>query len=158
MNIKIGVVGNLREKVRVCMQKIRPAMARGLQDLLLDVMRKATKRASGDVLKVRTGHLRRTIGPPVVRQTIGGASGELSVTAKYAPFHEFGTKPYEIRAKRVKALRFIGRGGKSVFSKSVNHPGLKARPFFFNSWDDVAGDGRARDRIAAIVQKTINEV
>lgn len=42
--------------------------------------------------------------------------------------HEFGTKPYVIRAKNALALAFHSSQGDIIFRKSVNHPGVPARP------------------------------
>ena len=64
LHIRIAIVGPLREKVLACMRQIRPAMVGELRGLLIDVANRTTRRASGDVLKVRSGHLRRSIGPP----------------------------------------------------------------------------------------------
>lgn len=158
LSIKIAIVGPLREKILAAMRAIRPAMAGALRGLLIDVANRTTRRASGDVLAVRTGHLRRTIGPPRVTETAGGAEGELRVGAHYAPFLEYGTKPYTIVPRRAKALRFIDRFGKLRFAKSVQHPGLRPRPFFGPSWDEsVAGPPSARDRLSRVIQQTIND-
>ncbi|MCS6302373.1 MAG: HK97 gp10 family phage protein [Nitrospira sp.] len=158
LNIKIGVTGPFLQKLQAVMQQIRPAMVGGLKTLLLDAAARTTKRASGDVLKVRTGHLRRTIGPPHVQETATGATGELSVRAKYAPFLEYGTRPYRIRPRRAKALRFINRFGKVQFAGAVNHPGLRPRPFFKPSWDEaVQGPPSAKERLSTIIQRTFNE-
>lgn len=157
LHIRIAIVGPLREKVLACMRQIRPAMVGELRGLLIDVANRTTRRASGDVLKVRSGHLRRTIGPPTVRETASGAAGELAVRATYAPSQEFGTRPYTIRARRAKALRFFV-GGKAVFAKSVRHPGLRPRPFFGPSWEEImAGPPSARERLSLAIQRTINE-
>jgi phage gpG-like protein len=45
----------------------------------------------------------------------------------YAPYHQFGTRPYEIVARLKKAL--FWPGAKHPV-KGVHHPGLPARPFF----------------------------
>ena len=45
----------------------------------------------------------------------------------YAPYHQFGTRPYEIVARLKKALFWPGAAHPV---KSVHHPGLPARPFF----------------------------
>lgn len=42
--------------------------------------------------------------------------------------HELGTRPYVIRAKNGQALAFKVPGGEVIFRKSVNHPGVPARP------------------------------
>jgi hypothetical protein len=157
LNIRIALVGPLREKVLACMRQIRPAMVGELRGLLLDVAQRTTRRASGDVLKVRTGHLRRTIGPPTVQETSGGAMGELSVTAPYAKYLERGTSPYRIVARRGKALRFLV-GGQVRFAKAVQHPGLRPRPFFEPSWNEtIAGPPSARTRLSLAIQHTVNE-
>lgn len=158
LQIRIGIVGPLREKVLAAMRQIRPAMLGALRGLLIDAADRTTRRASGEVLKVRTGHLRRTIGPPTVQETAAGAEGELRVGAKYAPFLEYGTQPYRIVPRRGNALRFLDRFGKVRFATSVRHPGLRPRPFFGPSWDEtMLGPPTAKTRLATVIQQTINE-
>lgn len=157
LKIRIAITGPLREKILAAMRQIRPAMVGELRGLLVAVATRTTQKASGDVLKVQSGHLRRSIGPPSVRETSGGAEGELAVTAKYAPFLEHGTAPYRITARRGKALRFLV-GGAVRFARSVQHPGLRPRPFFAPSWEQtIAGPPSARDRLSQAIQRTINE-
>jgi len=158
LQIRIAIEGPLREKVLAAMRQIRPAMVGELRRLLIDVAARTTRKASGDVLRVRTGHLRRTIGPPTVHETAGGAEGALAVTAKYAPFLEHGTAPYRITPRRGKALRFLDRTGTVRFARSVQHPGLRPRPFFGPSWEEtMAGPPSARTRLSTVIQQTINE-
>ena len=75
---------------------------------------------------VRTGRLRSSV-KAVVRDKF---SFGVSSNVIYARIHEIGgrTRPYVIRPKRAKALRFT-IGGKTIFAKSVKHPGsaMKAR-------------------------------
>lgn len=59
--------------------------------------------------------------PKVIGDTVSVTSN-----VKYAPFHEFGTKPYVIRPKTKKMLVFKTAGGMR-FAKKVNHPGLPQR-------------------------------
>ena len=156
--IRIGITGPLREKVLAAMRQIRPAMVGTLRGLLIDVANRITRRASGEVVRVRTGHLRRTIGPPTVQETAAGAAGELRVGATYAPFVEFGTRPHRIVPRRGKALRFLDRTGQVRFARAVNHPGTRPRPFFWPSWDEIlAGPPTARERLSMAIQRTINE-
>ena len=82
----------------------------------------------------------------------GGVSGikvGFFSTAKYddgtpvaavAAWNEFGTGPYSIKPKHKKALAFTGADGKTVFAKSVKHPGIPERPFFRRALA-VAEDG-----------------
>jgi phage virion morphogenesis protein len=46
----------------------------------------------------------------------------------YAIFHQLGTTPYTIRPKKKATLSFYTADGWRS-SKSINHPGLKPRPF-----------------------------
>ena len=83
----------------------------------------------------------------LLRQTVDGGTpvdtGELLSANRYsrngrevvvenakdyaAPVHE-GSRPHRIVAKRAKALKF-NVGGRTVFAKSVWHPGATANPF-----------------------------
>lgn len=54
----------------------------------------------------------------------------------YAGFMQKGTRPFEIRPRQAKVLRFWGGKG-WVFSKKVSHPGITARPFVGVRPDDV---------------------
>lgn len=83
----------------------------------------------------------------LVRQTVDGGtpvdSGDLLAANRYnrnnrevtiengkdyaAPVHE-GSRPHKIVAKKAKALKF-NMGGRTVFAKSVWHPGTLANPF-----------------------------
>lgn len=59
------------------------------------------------------------------RYQIGNNELNFGTNVPYAAHHHFGTKPYTIKPKTKQALAFGG-----VVVKKVNHPGLKARPFF----------------------------
>jgi phage virion morphogenesis protein len=59
------------------------------------------------------------------RYQISGNELNFGTNVPYAAHHHFGTKPYTIKPKTKKALAFGG-----VVVQKVNHPGLKARPFF----------------------------
>ena len=55
---------------------------------------------------------------------------------KIAPFHQYGTRPYDIVPKSAKALRFMTAQG-IRFAMRVHHPGLDARPFVLIQDEDV---------------------
>jgi phage gpG-like protein len=65
----------------------------------------------------------------------------------YAQWHQFGTKPYDIRPKNKKALAWPGGPGPR---KVVHHPGLPPRPFFpFDSSGNLIPTARASmERVA----------
>lgn len=71
----------------------------------------------------KTGNLRDSIKT----QRISNMHHMLFVDNRKAPygiFQEIGTKPYIIRPRRAKVLRFVV-DGKPVFSMKVKHPGIK---------------------------------
>jgi len=63
------------------------------------------------------------------------AIGNTQITP-YAKFVHDGTKPYEIRPKRKKALKTPY----GVYKK-VNHPGIKANPYLKKALKDVVSSG-----------------
>ena len=98
------------------------------------------QKLTGQVLKVRTGTLRRSIGH-TIDDTGSAITGQVSTPVKYAPLHEFGgtVKARIVEAKRAKALRFQV-GGKTVFAKRVSIPAVKfpERSFMRNALADLA--------------------
>lgn len=79
-----------------------------------------------DTLGVVSGRLRSSLRATKAEESGDGITSEIGSNVKYAAAHEYGTKPYTIRPKNKKALRFSGRHG-PVFAKLINHPGLPAR-------------------------------
>jgi phage gpG-like protein len=82
------------------------------------------EKLSGQVLKNRTGTLRRSIRPLPVKNNDSVLIGEVVTNLEYARIHEFGgkTKAHDIFPKKGRALAFM-MGGKQVIVKSVKHPG-----------------------------------
>lgn len=83
------------------------------------------------LVPVRTGRLLATLrterhqtsrGPRV--DVVAGVRG----LTDYLGYVLFGTEPHIIRARRRRALRFIGSRG-LTFARQVQHPGTRARPF-----------------------------
>lgn len=85
---------------------------------------------------VRSGALKASIDSRYGRQ-----GGELRVkvganphlpdsmrTRGYGYFHHEGTLPHKITAKNAKALKFR-MAGRTVYRRSVNHPGTKPNPY-----------------------------
>lgn len=86
----------------------------------------------------RTGNLKRSIVADSV-QRVGpwSVSTGVSVLANYAaPVHE-GARPHVIRPRNARALRFEWHG-RTVFFKSVNHPGNRPNRFLSNAVHRVA--------------------
>lgn len=85
-----------------------------------------------------TGTMSRQIFPSSGRNFV-----ELSATQRQARYHQFGTAPYTIEPRGDGPLAF-SVGGRKVFAKRVNHPGLPARPFLGVS----DADAEAIDKLA----------
>lgn len=66
-----------------------------------------------------------------------GARGEVYNDADYAEAVHNGSGAHTIRPRRKKALRFT-MGGRTVFAKSVVHPGTRARPWLARAGQEVA--------------------
>lgn len=106
--------------------KVHAALVRKTQSLSVALARHIQEqKLSGQVLKVRTGNLRRSIaflttdeGDRITGKAY--SSGDV----KYAAIHEFGgkTAAHDIVPKKAQFLAFMV-GGKQVFAKIVHHPG-----------------------------------
>lgn len=61
--------------------------------------------------------------------------GKVTSAADYSMAVHNGARPHVIRARRAKALRFQ-QGGRIVYRASVNHPGVRARPWLARALAD----------------------
>jgi phage gpG-like protein len=110
---------------------------------------------SGQVLKVQTGALRRSITSEVI-DTGNNITGKVysSGDVKYAAIHEFGgkTAAHEILPDKAKALHFI-MGGKEIFAKRVNHPGsvIPMRSYLRSALADM------REEIAQELEQAVRQ-
>ena len=87
----------------------------------------AKKNLSNTMVNVQTGNLRNNLEYSY-RKT--GDIVKITITSDtpYSSFVHEGTRPHIIRPVRKQVLKFQV-GGRTVFTKEVNHPGTKARPF-----------------------------
>lgn len=82
-----------------------------------------------------TGDLGRShVKTPIVVEGERVVAG-VEATAEYATFVHEGTRPHPIVPKRGKFLAWIprGSGAKTIFARSVMHPGTKAQPWLAKS-------------------------
>lgn len=63
--------------------------------------------------------------------------GRVTTRVNYALAVHEGARPRVIKAKRKKALKFK-MGGRTVFAKSVRHPGNEGRPWLHRAMTEVA--------------------
>jgi hypothetical protein len=114
-----------------------------------------TEKLSGQALNPRTGKLRASVHaiPVSVQGTkLVGAVEAAGGPAFYGVVHESGgTREYEIRAVKARALAFIV-GSKQRFAKSVIHPPIKQAAFMRPSLDENA------EHIRSELQKSVDEV
>lgn len=100
------------------------------------ITRKVLNRAKV-LAPVNTGRLRSS-GKMDIRMTTAGPAGKVTFTVSYAQYVHEGTRAHIIRARRKKALKFVGRGGGVVIRREVHHPGTRARPFLERALQEIA--------------------
>lgn len=114
---------------------VRDAIRESTSRLVLRLQRKVMmEKLSGQVLKVRTGTLRRSIpnGSAVV-ETDQGIAGYVGTRLKYGKLHELGgvIPAHPIEAIKGKSLRFQLRDGKAMFRRRVMIPTQQVPPRSF---------------------------
>jgi HK97 gp10 family phage protein len=125
--IRAVIVGDPNKVPRYVLSKfpqIQGAVKVSMARLVLKLARKIKEeKLSGQVLRNKTGTLRRSISPSV-SGTETFTEGKVSTNVEYARIHEFGgrTPPHVILPKRGRALAFPWKG-QDVFFAKVNHPG-----------------------------------
>lgn len=80
-------------------------------------------RPGGKLLR-DTGRLAQSFA---VKKSVAGGWVKIGSSDRKAPWHHFGTRPYTIKPRRAKVLRFMTAKGEA-FSHLVRHPGLPSRP------------------------------
>lgn len=149
-------------QMRTAIERSRTVHANQLLDLVEDLRRASGREAeelTTEVIHATTEHtadLARHYAPRVTGELInsigtqtGPGWGRVRATAEHAAFVEFGTwshnihEPktgtYEIRPVRAKALAFQS-GGRTVFAKKVEHPGIPAQRPIGRAADDVVDE------------------
>jgi|1185.fasta_scaffold23332_3 hypothetical protein len=84
--------------------------------------------------KPHTGALQKATSYRIVRMSNGRVL-KLDNSSKHADATDTGAKPHVILPRRGRFLRFIGRDGRTVFTRRVNHPGNKPYKFMFFATD-----------------------
>lgn len=85
----------------------------------------------------RTGFLRNSIRPAPATIVGNKIVGGVEAHAEYGIFVHQGTKPHMIYPRKAKALRFT-IGGRTVYAKSVRHPGTRPQPFLLTALNKEA--------------------
>lgn len=101
---------------------------------------------------VRTGKLRGSLSIRVDTDKV--TIGPNENIAPYAGYVEFGTKPHTIRPKRPGGVLAFDVGGRTVFTKQVNHPGTRPQPYVrpaFEAWMDSLGTMAAQANAKVLI-------
>lgn len=120
----VGDPNRVPEYIRSKFPAIQGACQVSMARLVIALTAKIMKdKLSGQVLKNRTGTLRRSISPSVFSSGTA-VVGKVGTNVEYASIHEFGgrTPAHDIFPKRGRALAFNWKGKDVVFSK-VHHLG-----------------------------------
>jgi phage gpG-like protein len=101
------------------------AVERAVLRLALKMTGLVKTKLSGEVLKVRTGRLRRSIHYTIAKGD-NRTEATIGTNVSYGKTHELGLTlpPHIVEARRAKALAF-GVGGRMVFAKRVHIPAVK---------------------------------
>jgi len=138
-------------------QKIEKAAASILQTSAQRIVHEAQVRAPVDTGKLQASIHARWITPMQV---------EIGPGVDYGVFQEFGTATrgefpgpmYEIRPKKPDGRLVFKINGKTVVTKLVKHPGVKAQPYMRPAFEEVMKDslGKLLDEGAAQITKGPN--
>ena len=125
--IRAAIVGDPNKVPQYILNKIpevQGACQVSMARLVMKLARKIKEeKLTGQVLKNRTGTLRRSISPRVAAMGMI-IEGTVGTNIEYASIHEFGgkTAAHDIFPKRGRALAFNWKG-KDMVLKHVHHPG-----------------------------------
>jgi hypothetical protein len=130
-------LSNLAKDLVAAGTSINVAAQKVIQDIALRVQSESQSRAP-----VKSGRLRNSISIryPDPLTAIIGPQVEYGVYQEFGTGSrgEFPTGPYKISAKPGKLLRFK-MGNKTIYARSVTHPGVRARHFMRDGLEAALG-------------------
>jgi hypothetical protein len=102
----------------------------------------------------QTGALQKATKARVVRMRNGRVL-KITNTKPYAAAIDTGARAHVIVPRKAKMLRFVGKDGRTVFARRVNHPGNKPYRFMFFATDAADRVFRAdiEHRMAALAAR-----
>lgn len=148
----IRIFGQLTDQMQRTL--VRQALRRSAQPMVATARARAPKRTGQLSRSIGVVSLRRDRVPTVIPMAVGpvfSVTKNGKVNAFYARFVHDGTKDRRPRNKKLRALRFPGRGGGVVYAARTR--GMKARPFLrdaFNQSSDASVNDFGADLTAAI--------
>lgn len=112
------------------------AATKAIEPQVRDLARRVLNR-SRTLTPVRTGQLRAR-QRVILRITATTVQAQIEARTSYAMYVHEGTRPHEIRPRRVSYLRFVA-GDAIVFAKVVHHPGTRGVFFMKRALQEEAG-------------------
>lgn len=144
-------------RLRGLPDKLDSAVARTVNRLAIELVGLVKEKLSGEVLKVRTGRLRRSIHKKIDRSA-SRVEARVGTNVEYGKTHELGlTIPAHIvEVRRAKALAWQ-QNGRTMFAKRVRIPAVKMpqRSFLRASLDQM--EPYIKAELEAVVGKTLLE-
>lgn len=139
--------------------RVRKGLFRGISRLTIKLQRMVMRdKLSGQVLKVRTGRLRRSIGQ-VVETNGDKIAGIVSTPVVYAPPHEYGFKgTVDVRSHVRQIKQAFGKpiSAKSItvqsYSRKMNLP---ERSFLRSAFKDLQASGAIDMEINAAISEAL---
>lgn len=139
--------------------RMREELKAGIGRLALKLQRNVVRdKLSGQVLKVRTGRLRRSITNTVIDEG-SSVSGIVSTPVVYAPIHEYGF--HGTQSVR-ESLRTIKQAfGRSIAPKQITvrahdrRVNLPERSFLRSALRDLEASGTIREEIDADIKRAL---
>jgi hypothetical protein len=140
VGVEIRLSGSYSGNEAGLIEQMQPILRRSHASLT----RRIATQARADV-PVRTGALGRSIGEDAQHFSgplhISGGVHAGGAQADYALYVHEGTRRHVIRPRNPGGVLAFPSGGRTVFARSVNHPGTRARPFLRNAAERVAAEG-----------------
>lgn len=124
------------QRIEINTAESAAAATKAIEPQVRDLARRVLNR-SRVLTPVRTGQLRAR-QRVILRITATTVQAQIEARTSYAMYVHEGTRPHEIRPKRVSTLRFIA-GGEIHFAKVVHHPGTRGVFFMKRALEEEAG-------------------
>jgi phage gpG-like protein len=147
-----GVIAHLKEVPPRVLGLVRQAVEAEAINLVRDIKE---SKLTGQVLKTRTGTLRRSINY-ALSLADQGLTATVGTNLVYAGIHEYGgtIRAHVIQARNKKALAFQ-MGGQMIIRRQVNHPGSKMPEHSFLRASLRENEARIKANIEAAVAQGV---
>jgi len=139
MNIEITGMQAVVDRLdpREMLSRVARGMDKGNQLTLSYIQRNKLSQKGATTLAVRSNRGRSSSRASLAVIRGDGVESTMGTNVPYMAVHEFGCKPFTIRARNGKALRW-GNASGVHFARTVRHPGFPARRMFASGIEECA--------------------